>query len=256
MEDERISYAKPRLLLAGLLPLALGGCGLPIGVTIASFVADGISLATTEKTLTDHAISAVAQRDCAVWRGLKGDDICREAVSGPVLAAADGERDEESPEPDEILIAVADAAERGSPADASSPPQSAADQPAEALANFDVAAGGPPDEIFLINLAPPQPAPLPITKPSPVVTGGTFYVIASFSRQKNAARFAGGQKELAPRVLAGTARGRPVFRVAVGPIAKSQRNRVRARLKRAGFKTAWPVHLTRPRLVIEVAMAN
>ncbi|MEQ8195910.1 MAG: hypothetical protein RIB59_15620, partial [Rhodospirillales bacterium] len=54
-----------------LLPFFLSGCGLPVGVTIASWAIDGISLLTTEKSVTDHGISAVAQRDCALWRVFK-----------------------------------------------------------------------------------------------------------------------------------------------------------------------------------------
>lgn len=56
----------------------LGGCGLPIALQIASLAADGIALASTGKTTTDHAVSAVISQDCALFRGLKGEDVCRE----------------------------------------------------------------------------------------------------------------------------------------------------------------------------------
>ena len=32
----------------------------------------------TEKSVTDHGISVVAQKDCAVWRGLTAGELCRE----------------------------------------------------------------------------------------------------------------------------------------------------------------------------------
>jgi len=55
----------------------LGGCGLPIALQIASLAVDGVALASTGKTTTDHAVSAVISQDCALFRGLKGEDVCR-----------------------------------------------------------------------------------------------------------------------------------------------------------------------------------
>jgi len=37
---------------------------------VASWALDGISYIMTEKSVTDHGISVVAQKDCAVWRGV------------------------------------------------------------------------------------------------------------------------------------------------------------------------------------------
>jgi hypothetical protein len=54
----------------------LAGCALPPALTLASFAADGISYVATGKSTTDHAISVVAQEDCAVIRALKEEAIC------------------------------------------------------------------------------------------------------------------------------------------------------------------------------------
>lgn len=54
--------------LAGVV--SLGGCALPMPVTVASQALDGLSLAATDKTRTDLGISAVMERDCALWRGI------------------------------------------------------------------------------------------------------------------------------------------------------------------------------------------
>jgi len=43
-----------------MLSAMLGGCALPVPVQVVSWVADGISLATTEKSITDHGLSALA----------------------------------------------------------------------------------------------------------------------------------------------------------------------------------------------------
>jgi len=65
-----------RILIA-LAPILLSGCAIPPAITIASYVLDGISYASTGKSVSDHGISAVAGRDCATFRILKGENPCR-----------------------------------------------------------------------------------------------------------------------------------------------------------------------------------
>lgn len=67
-----------RVGVLGALAFQLSGClvALPPAIQLASFAADGISYATTGKSVTDHAISAVTERDCAMTRVLAGEDIC------------------------------------------------------------------------------------------------------------------------------------------------------------------------------------
>lgn len=69
--------------------LALGGCALPLPLTVASLVADGISYATTEKSLTDHGISALTEQDCAVHRAFTDEkgEICRAEIQAITVAA-------------------------------------------------------------------------------------------------------------------------------------------------------------------------
>ncbi len=80
-------------------PLILAGCGLPPAVTIASYALDGISFLSSGKSVSDHALSAVAQRDCAMWRVVKNELVCREYRNG--------ERG--------VLVAFAEAWEKRSP---------------------------------------------------------------------------------------------------------------------------------------------
>ena len=56
----------------------LTGCivTLPPAVQAASFALDGISFAATGKTMTDHALSAMVEQDCAMSRALNGEAIC------------------------------------------------------------------------------------------------------------------------------------------------------------------------------------
>ncbi|HLJ21919.1 MAG TPA: hypothetical protein VKU84_17060, partial [Stellaceae bacterium] len=66
------------LRIAALIGLVSGvaGCVLPPALSIASLVADGISVVGSGKTVTDHAISLLAQKDCRLWRVLQGKPIC------------------------------------------------------------------------------------------------------------------------------------------------------------------------------------
>ncbi len=114
---------KPFLTLGFLLFLA--GCGfLPLPVTVASIVLDAISLATTEKTVADHGLSFVAGRDCALWRGMTGGDLCRDDP---------GEETVTAPLPDTAPVAVAKVETRmlppPAPAPAPAPTPKAADRP-------------------------------------------------------------------------------------------------------------------------------
>jgi len=75
--------SSPRLALFILpmvigLPLLTGGCGAPVAVTAASYGADGVSLAESGKTTGDHFTSMVSKKDCAFWRVLRNQKICRE----------------------------------------------------------------------------------------------------------------------------------------------------------------------------------
>ena len=64
-------------------PLALTGCALllPTPVTIATYAIDGVTLLATGKTMSDHALSFVMQRDCSMMRIVSQTDICYQAPS-------------------------------------------------------------------------------------------------------------------------------------------------------------------------------
>lgn len=70
--------------LAGLafvpLALLLGGCGLPPAIMVASYAIEGFSLIATGKTIADHAISNAMKKDCALFRVVRGRQVCLEAV--------------------------------------------------------------------------------------------------------------------------------------------------------------------------------
>lgn len=75
--------------IAVLIALVSGiaGCVLPPALTIASFVADGLSMASSGKTVSDQAISLLAQKDCRLWRLIQGKSICGSDASVVAVAA-------------------------------------------------------------------------------------------------------------------------------------------------------------------------
>ncbi|MEK7819952.1 MAG: hypothetical protein AAB543_02475, partial [Pseudomonadota bacterium] len=75
------------LLLA--CTLLLGGCALPVPVQIASWAVDGLLYITTEKTMADHGVSLVAQKDCAMLRVVTEGALCRDDDAQTLVASAD-----------------------------------------------------------------------------------------------------------------------------------------------------------------------
>ncbi len=83
---------KYRTLFVVFAAAAASGCAAPIGLQIASWAMSGVSYATTGKSLSDHAISAVFESDCALHRVLIEGNLCvsSEAVAvDTVLAQAE-----------------------------------------------------------------------------------------------------------------------------------------------------------------------
>lgn len=69
---------------------------LPPAVQVASLLANGFSYAATGKGVADHGISMVAEKDCAVFRVVKGEEICREnAGDATVTAFAPSDEEED-----------------------------------------------------------------------------------------------------------------------------------------------------------------
>ena len=66
------------LLVALGLPMLTAACGAPVAVVAASYGADGVSLAQSGKTASDHAASMVTKRDCALWRVFRNRSICQD----------------------------------------------------------------------------------------------------------------------------------------------------------------------------------
>ena len=88
-----------RWLILAVAAISLSGCGLPPAVTYASYAVDVFSYLTTGKTVTDHGISMVLQKDCALLRALDGPICIEEVEEGGVADRPAG-----SPEAQAALV--------------------------------------------------------------------------------------------------------------------------------------------------------
>ena len=62
--------------------LILSGCAvIPPAVSISTFAIDGISYLASGKSTTDHLISGIAEKDCALHRSLTKGKICQPAAA-------------------------------------------------------------------------------------------------------------------------------------------------------------------------------
>ncbi len=259
----------PRLGVV-LLPLFVAGCGLPPAVTIASFAIDAISLAVSEKTVADHALSQIAQKDCSMWRGFTGDEICIDDNStfaiadGQPTAGGEGSADLVSlttasgPTEDEVMnLAMldaesdllepleprsADVAASSAPAEETAPPSGFA-QPATAQAAVDTAgASGTADDVRPAATVD-QPAPRREWVAAAMVGPGLYYVIGTFAQWTNAKHLAARHGTLAPSVVTAKLDGHRLFRVVIGPFGRSEQEAMRALVRRSGIFDAWAVRM-------------
>lgn len=133
-----------RMILAACM-LLLGGCALPVPLQIASWAADGISYVMTKKSLTDHGLSMVAQKDCALLRAVVEGNVCRDDDAATMIA--DASQGAVVPVATDALV-VAPATTEAKPAAvatlaSSDGWQSPAELTAEKLAAFETASGVP-----------------------------------------------------------------------------------------------------------------
>ena len=67
MSSQRL--ARVALLLSvGSTGLMMAGCGAPVAVAGASYAANGTLLAASNRASSDHLMSMVSKKDCALWR--------------------------------------------------------------------------------------------------------------------------------------------------------------------------------------------
>ncbi|MDA0996693.1 MAG: SPOR domain-containing protein [Proteobacteria bacterium] len=235
-------------------------------IQIASWVADGISYITTDKTVADHGISLVANRDCALFRSLTEGDICRDDdISTMVADSTKGAGNRQAM----IRTAAEGAAPQPQAVDALPSFPNALDG-AEQLANFQTAAGNSAqrlpetpelttdtaslDQLMAEAIAEMARKQVPVAKPAiktkaPIeqasVSGaplpGLYLVIGSFRDYVNARTLRAQHGTLTPQVLAAKVSSDTVFRVVVGPFHMIDGNRVKSEVRAAGIQDTWSI---------------
>jgi hypothetical protein len=81
-----------RYINLSILVFAIGGCALPVPIQFASWATSGLSYATTGKSMSDHAVSAVTLQDCAMHRVMLGEKICSPIeIDGVAVPAPDSQ---------------------------------------------------------------------------------------------------------------------------------------------------------------------
>ncbi len=165
----RIGILAPLILLTG--------CGLPPALMVASYAADGISYVASGKSLTDHVLSALVQRDCALHRVVTEAILCRDDILGGIetLALAEGPATDDGG-------AIGLAPRRH--------------QPRWGLGTTS-----------LLDARDDEPAP------ETVKSDATYLVVSSFSYWVNSEHFAERYRALAPEVVPATVQGEIVYRV-------------------------------------------
>jgi len=155
------------------LSALVSGCAVPVGVTVASWAIDGFSYAATQKSLTDHGLSFIVDKDCALHRVVTEMDIyalCRDIKGHQngltlVADASDaGKKNLNKKATDDIFGGFAlTAPPPSSPAATMAKDKTQNEQIAELkepsieeIANFETAGGGNDDQSDFEKLAEPE----------------------------------------------------------------------------------------------------
>ncbi len=240
-------------IAAGSILLLADCAAIPPAVSVATWAIDGATLVFSGKTVSDHAISAVARKDCSLWRLLKGEPMCKDypAEDGPTLAAV-------APLPAPTVSAKFDLA--------SGPPSAVGGVPGGAihLAAFapmptprpGAASGGTApiieatapieatdlrdDESAVESPAAEAVAAQAAPTPVPGPTADRYFVsIGSYAVPANARRRVAQHDDLRPFIVKAVVDGRPLLRVVVGPFGSADLEAAMRRLRLAGVADPW-----------------
>jgi hypothetical protein len=210
--------------------MLLSGCALPLPFQIASWALDGISYIATEKSVTDHGISIVAQKDCALLRVVQGDDICSTYDdSGTIAVAETGNADS----PDKITLKSVgrDTTNIAAFARTAKNPQL---PEASTFTHVKLQPESAENHRLLI---------LGARVWSDRLDADMYYVVGSFSNRDNAQSLISKHSDLGPAILVSHLKGNKVYRVAVGPFKNYQRKDIKISIEKSGISNAWAMYI-------------
>ena len=80
--------------------LAVSGCALlPASAQVALLALDGVSFVVSKKSVSDHGISFVMQKDCAMWRGVTEGRLCNSDGAATMIAETEDTLDQAVADP-------------------------------------------------------------------------------------------------------------------------------------------------------------
>lgn len=178
MSSGRLNY----LFLPPLVGLALAtaGCGAPPLIVGASYAADGGLLAASNKTSTDHLVSMVSKKDCAMWRAFRSRPICTEREDGHDPYAVDYAQPQRMVAEDGVHYTA--------------PLRSGSSVPAtswDAAAYASASAPGPAPSPVALPAAVADPAPMP--PPAPKAASASTRPATPATKTKSARKASRGQ---------------------------------------------------------------
>lgn len=237
--------------------LMLSGCALPVPLQIASWALDGFSLLATQKSITDHGISIVAEQDCALWRGVTEGAVCREDDPMAIMVAeGDVVPEGQTPKTTSGLVSLQAMLTTKSPDPEKTKSESWSIQQVQVTAGEKA-----PDEAVQTahasSVVAQEETPswqLVSEEPKTVVsdvegldsyhaTPGDYFVIGSFGVWDNAKRFTLKHEALDARVLAANVADYRVFRIVVGPYTADNQNTLRRNIRDADIEDIWAVRV-------------
>lgn len=261
---------RPIAALALPALLAVTACSIPTPFTVVTFAVDGISLIVSGKSLSDHALSAVNNEDCAMWRVFKDRPICHEYDAPDAVLAAVPVADEPSPaaeELDEADIAVAEAVPetKDTYKDTYIETVSASRPQREAVAlaanevNQDIVAtpaeatpmkmavvdeATPMEMAVVAEATPMEMAAIAVMAPAAAKPKARhFIVLGSYLEETNAKDAMTRGRDFAPRMVRVRVRGKLYHRVVSGPYARESISTLRKTLAGEGFRRSWSIKL-------------
>jgi len=254
-----------KLLLLVLL-LTLPACVAPPVITVASLALSGVSFMETGKTLPDHALSSVSQRDCIMFRAARGEQICQ-LSDLPVLATSVAMVEEPSvigadPVPVGPILDNAPATVPAAPVQpvdvaVLAPPAAArlaavADVRESDEGQFDVVALVSPETPPTIRPAVGAFLPVPLgdigvpaatTTRAPAALPGAkslrHLVVGSFRDHNRAAVHVANLGRADLKIVEAVVKGRSQYRVVAGPYADDDLAAAQRAFAARGVKRAW-----------------
>lgn len=237
--------------LTALATVGLAGCaGIPVAVSAASFYVDAVLYLRTEKTSTDHIISAAADRDCALLNIFREGRICTDAPAPALVAEIMREVETVPPGTSvgprvrvPVEIKTAAVVETAKPLAIE-----VAAAPATTLADATPAAGAAPlpAKAIATERRPATVTRLAEIRPKPpggaaVPPGDARFlvVVGSFAKREQAELHRERLARPEAEIVAASVRGRTYHRVVLPPAARGDALREVALARTTGIPDAW-----------------